>query len=86
MWYEAEYSVEPKEIDSVSSSVYVYVRKDIKSIEKKNEANIENVYYCKEQKILKSDWEIYEKMLSHDIELVEVQDALIELSGLIVGE
>lgn len=85
MWYEAEYSIEPKEIDNISSSVYVYIRKDIKLIEKQNENETENIYICKEQKIPKNDWEIYEKILMHDTELSEVQDALIELSGLIVG-
>lgn len=84
MWYKAEYSNIPLEVDKVSSSNYVYLRKDIVKEEKENDGTIDIIYKCMEQRIPKNDWELYEKILSHDVELTEVQDALIELSGLIV--
>ena len=83
MWYEAEYSNMPLEIDDTSSSEYVYVRRNIVKEEKKNKDAVDVFYRCEEQKIPKKDWEFYEKLLSHDVELGEVQDALIELSGII---
>lgn len=85
MWYKAEYSNIPLEVDKVSSSNYVYLRKDIAKEEKKNDGTIDVIYKCMEQRIPKNDWELYEKILSHDVELTEVQDALIELSVLVAG-
>lgn len=85
MWYKAEYSNMPLEIDNVSSSEYVYVRRNIAKEEKKNEDDVETIYVCEEQKILKKDWELYENILSHNVELSEIQDALIELSEIISG-
>lgn len=84
MWYKAEYSNIPLEVDKTSSSNYVYLRKDIVEERKENDGTIDIIYKCMEQRIPKNDWELYEKILSHDVELTEVQDALIELSGLIV--
>lgn len=85
MWYKAEYSNMPLEIDNVSSSEYVYVRRNIAKEEKKNEDIVETIYVCEEQKIPKKDWELYENILSHNAELSEIQDALIELSEIISG-
>ena len=85
MWYKAEYSNMPLEIDNFSSSEYVYVRRNIAKEEKKNEDAVETIYVCEEQKIPKKDWELYENILSHNVELSEIQDALIELSEIIAG-
>lgn len=85
MWYKAEYSNIPLEIDNVSSSEYVYVRRNIAKEEKNNEDTVKTIYMCEEQKIPKKDWELYENILSHNVELSEIQDALIELSEIIAG-
>ena len=84
MWYNAEYSNMPLEVDNISSSEYVYVRRNITKKENKNEDDIDIVYTCEEQKVPKKDWELYEKVLSHNVELTEIQDALIELAGIIM--
>ena len=84
MWYNVEYSNIPLEVDDISSSEYVYVRRNITKKEKKNEDDIGIVYTCEEQKVPKKDWELYEKVLSHNVELTEIQDALIELAGIIM--
>lgn len=80
MWYKSEYSVWPLEFDESSSGEYVYVRKNI-SQQENEDGNV--IYVCDEQKVNKKDWELYKKILSHDIEITEVQDALIELSQII---
>ena len=81
MWYEAEYTVMPAQIDNMSSSKFVYIRKDVECIEKEND----KVFRCKEKRILKEDFDTYEKIIGHDIELSEVRDAVIELSEIVVG-
>lgn len=80
MWYDAEYSTRPLEVDETISASFVYLRKDIEETKKEEDV----IYTCKEKQIPKSDWELYRKILSHDVELSEVQDALIELSEMIV--
>ena len=79
MWKTVEYSFKPEDVDDKSSSKYVYVRKDIKCVKKDED----DIFVCQEQCILKDNWEIYKKIIGHDTELSEVQDALIELSQII---
>ena len=43
----------------------------------------DDVYVCQEHCISKENWEMYKKIIGHDTELSEVQDALIELSKII---
>lgn len=81
MWKEAEYSIKPEELDTTSSSKFVYIRKDIQLVTKDEG----EVYVCKEQQLLKEDFELYSKVLGHDTELSEVRDAVIELSVLVAG-
>lgn len=81
MWYEAEYSVRPDEVDEVSSSSYVYVRRNIQAVQKEDDT----VYTCEEQAVPKANWELYKKVLGHSAELADVEDALVELAGLIGG-
>ena len=51
MWYETEYSIMPEELDTISSSKFVYIRKDIEAMEKEGDI----VYKCKEQRLTKDD-------------------------------
>jgi len=86
MWYKCENGSldRPQEIDSTSSAVYVYVRKDITEIPAEEDRPAH--YEWMETKIPKKDWEIYEQVLSHNEALDDVYAALTELAELIVGE
>ena len=79
MWETVEYSFEPTEFDDKSSSKFVYIRKHIECIKKDEN----DVYVCQEHCISKENWDMYKKIIGHDTELSEVQDALIELSKII---
>ena len=81
MWSVVESKVAPAEVDETSSEVYVYIRKDIREIEKDEET----IYEDREQKIKKDDWEMYKQILTNASDLSDVQDALIELAEMVVG-
>lgn len=86
MWYKCENGSldRPQDIDSTSSAVYVYVRKNITAVP---EAEGRPAHYeWMETKIPKEDWEIYEQVLSHGEALDDVYAALTELAEMIVGE
>lgn len=86
MWYKCENGSldRPQEIDSTSSAVYVYVRKDITEIPAEEDRPAH--YEWMETKIRKEDWEVYEKVLGHGEALDDVYAALTELAEMIVGE
>lgn len=89
MWKESNYDNIPSPIDESISEKYVYVRKDIKKSE--------NGYTCKEAKIPKEFYSLYEQnlALSEKAETLEVTvleqravieeqaEALVELAELI---
>ena len=81
MCYETEYSIMPEELDTISSSKFVYIRKDIEAMEKEGDV----VYKCKEQRLTKDDFDLYKRLTGHDVELSEVRDAVIELSEIVAG-
>lgn len=86
MWYKSENGSldRPQEIDSTSSAVYVYVRKDITEIPAEEDRPAH--YEWMETKIRKEDWEVYEQVLGHGEALDDVYAALTELAEMIVGE
>lgn len=86
MWYKCENGSldRPQKIDSTSSAVYVYVRKDITEISA--EEDLPAHYEWMETKIGKEDWEVYEQVLGHGEALDDVYVALTELAEMIVGE
>lgn len=86
MWYSNENGdlVRPSEIDRESSRKYVYVRKNIEEVEATED--IPAHYRWQEIKIPQADWAVYEKVIDHDGTLDDVQNALIELAEIIVGE
>lgn len=86
MWYKCENGSldRPQEIDSTSSAVYVYVRKDITEIPAEEDRHAH--YEWMETKIRKEDWEVYEQVLGHGEALDDVYAALTELAEMIVGE
>lgn len=83
MWKIVEYNEKPLELDKDSSSVYVYIRKNIAEENRESDGYSSTVYTCDEQKIFKTNWELYEKLITHDGALSDVEDALIELAEMI---
>lgn len=66
----AESTVKPSSIDTTSSKVYNYVRKNITELTD-SEGNIR--YSYEEVKVLKSDWDQYYNELAKDIEISELK-------------
>ena len=84
MWYKCENGSldRPQDIDSASSAVYVYVRKDITKIPAEEDRPAH--YEWMETKIPKEDWEVYEQVLGHGEALDDVYAALTELAEMIL--
>ena len=61
MWYNAEGTACPDNIDTTSSKKWNYVRKDINTEERTDEMTGETytVYVWLEMKIAKENWELY---------------------------
>ena len=86
MWYKNENgsNVKPDALDSTTSKLYVFVRKDFEEIEETEEVPAHWTWM--ECKIRKDDWMIYQTVMGHDSALDDVYAALTELAELIVGE
>lgn len=84
MWHTVENgeNVRPSAIDTTSSRVYVYVRKNTQAVEETEEFPAH--YKWEELKIPREMWEISEKVLGHDEALDDVYGALTELAEMIV--
>ena len=66
MWYETEYSIMPEELDTISSSKFVYIRKDIEAMEKeelklKNDNKLYSIELAKKEFLAKSNAEETER-------------------------
>lgn len=88
MWYKNENGslTKPEALDKTSSKTYVYVRKEFAEISEQTigDQTIPAHYEWMEMKILKSDWDVYEKVLGHDTALDDVYAALTELAEMII--
>ena len=89
MWRHAENSSseKPATIDRTSSSRVVYVRKDfveIPAAERDGQTYPAHWGYS-EQAIPVEDWEAYNEIIANAQGLSDVQDALLELAGIIAG-
>lgn len=84
MWHTVENgeNVRPSAVDTTSSRVYVYVRKNIQAIEATED--FPTHYKWEELKIPKEMWEVSQKVFGHDEALDDVYSALTELAELIV--
>ena len=73
-WQTVESSIRPTALDTTSSRVYNYVRKDIEEKTREDEMTQETVTYYeyKEQKILKADWAIYEGMTDNAADIAYI--------------
>lgn len=71
----------PAELDTNSSKIYNYIRKDFEHIPA--EGNVSEHWEWKEAKIRKEDWELFEEVMDHSTALDDVYAALTELAELI---
>lgn len=89
MWYEVENGnlTRPSDVDTTSSHVYVYVRRNITLVEEVKDGEeivTPSHYRWEEMKIPREMWEVCSKVMSHDSALNDVYDALAELAEMIV--
>lgn len=84
MWCKTENgeNVRPSAVDTTSSRVCVYIRKNIQAVEATEDFPAH--YKWEELKIPREMWEISEKVLGHDEALNDVYSALTELAEMIV--
>lgn len=73
MWSRVESNDRPSELDTTSSKVYNYVRRNIEEKTKEEDGRIVTYYEFYEEKVNKEIWELY-------IRVSDLEDALCELS------
>lgn len=73
MWSRVESNDRPSELDTTSSKVYNYVRRNIEEKTKEEDGRIITYYEYYEEKVNKEMWELY-------IRVSDLEDALCELS------
>lgn len=82
MWYKSESTTKPEIIDSTSSKVYVYVRKNIQEIEREEEGrNTYTVYVYDETKIPKEVYSIFENQMIADTRIADIEEVITEIIG-----
>ena len=86
MWYEVENgtAVKPADVDTTSSKVYVYVRRNFELVPET--VDIPAHYRWEEMKIPKEMWSVSQSVMAHDTALNDVYDALTELAEIIAEE
>ena len=82
VWYSGESSIYPALVDTTSSKVWVYVRRNVEEHERENEQGIKETFYSyEEQKVPKEVWGIFEKTVENDERIADVEEAITELYG-----
>lgn len=73
-WQLVESTVKPNELDTTSSKIYNYIRKDIQEKTREDEMSGKTITYYEynEQKIRKEDWNIYEGMTNNSADIVYI--------------
>lgn len=61
-WKKSESTVKPELLDTTSSKVYNYIRKDIEEVEKEIGGETYVSYTYLEKKIPKTEWEYYKSL------------------------
>lgn len=70
----------PSELDTISSKVYNYIRKDFEQIEVVYDGIKTYEWQYKECKVLKEDWDIFVQVMDNTSDIAMIEDALCELS------
>ena len=73
MWSRVESTDRPSELDTTSSKVYNYVRRNIEEKTKEEDGRTITYYEYYEEKVSKEMWELY-------VRVSDLEDALCELS------
>ena len=73
MWSRVESNDKPSELDTTSSKVYNYVRRNIEEKTKEEDGRTITYYEYYEEKVSKEMWELY-------VRVSDLEDALCELS------
>ena len=83
MWYKSESTTRPEIVDSTSSKVYVYVRKNIEEVEREDEqtGNTYIVYVYDETKIPKEVYSIFEGQMIADSRIADIEEVITEIIG-----
>lgn len=82
MWYKSESTARPEIVDSTSSKVYVYVRKNIEEVEREDEqGNTYTVYVYDEMKVPKEVYGIFENQILADSRLADIEEVITEIIG-----
>ena len=82
MWYKSESTARPEIVDSTSSKVYVYVRKNIEEVEREDEqGNTYIVYVYDETKIPKEVYSIFEGQMIADSRIADIEEVITEIIG-----
>lgn len=83
MWYKSESTARPAAVDTISSKKYVYIRKNIKEVEREDEMTEIKVkfYQYDEAKIPKEIYPIIESQTNQDDRLNDIEDAIAEIIG-----
>lgn len=86
-WYSSSSTVSPKLLDETSSSVYVYLRKNVTMEEVPSQNDGEEtttMYRYLEKKVTKEDWAFYKSLLEvqNDISarMDDIEEALCDIS------
>lgn len=81
MWYLAESTVYPSEIDETSSAVYTYVRKNVREEQRIDEitGDTVTVYVFEEIKLPKDIFEIFRRQTDTDDRVADVEDILADM-------
>lgn len=85
MWYRTSNgnSTKPVTIDTTSSKVYVYIRKNFELIPDREEDPAH--WTWDERKVSKNDWQIIEQIYNQEQQIDEVQLALCDVYEMIGG-
>ena len=82
MWYKSESTSRPELINTTSSKVYVYVRKNIEEVEREDEqGNTYIVYVYDETKIPKEVYSIFEGQMIADSRIADIEEVITEIIG-----
>ena len=84
MWYSTENGslTRPGDVDTTSSRVCVYVRRNITQVPA--DGDIPAHYRWEEMRVPREMWEVVRQVRGHDTALDDVYDALAELAEMIV--
>ena len=75
-------NIKPAEIDTTSSRVYNYIRRNFVEVQSydENGDEIGTHWRYEENKVRKEDWETYQQVAVNTSEIADIEDALCDLS------